>query len=186
MHSAVWVAMVCGLSGIAFSVGVFILYHLPRHMPNEAARDSASYWVDSPPASSYWKSVEKNANSLSGDKYTPTLLALLVDLVRRRSSALDILSAGGTRAGQYIHTSSELHANIATAISNSGRDCRRPNTLLAACLLTSGESAFLQEWLVWHILQGWAHMFIMVDMQDEDLRWKETMQVCFAAKISPL
>jgi hypothetical protein len=100
-----------------------------------------------------WDAVQSNAAEFAKDRYTPTLLALVVDFVRRRSSALDVLSAGGVGAGLYLGRSEDLQSNLASAISLSGRDCRRPDVLLTTCLLTSGETAFLQEWFAWHILQ---------------------------------
>ena len=102
-----------------------------------------------------WRAVESYSREFAKDRQTPTLLALLVDLVRRRSAALDVLSAGGAGAGRYIRAgragAADLESNVAAA--RSVRDCRRQSLLPVTCLLTSGEAAFLQEWLAWHIAQ---------------------------------
>ena len=43
--------------------------------------------------------------------------------------------------------------NFARAVAETGHDCRRAAVLPVTCLLTSGEAAFLQEWLAWHMAQ---------------------------------
>jgi hypothetical protein len=47
-----------------------------------------------------------------------------------------------------------------------GADCRREDVLPVSCIITSGESAFLQELLAWHALQGWAHFIVVADIRE--------------------
>jgi len=121
-------------------------------------------------------------------------------------STLDL----GLKAPRY------LLAGLAADRSSSERDCRRDNVLPVTCLLTSGEAAFLQERLglgtscrcaAWRLLaglrapsalhaplpppraQGWAHVWIVVDMTDDDPRWATTLQarpLCEGAFSTPL
>ena len=56
-----------------------------------------------------------------------------------------------------------------------GPDCRRQDVLPVQCLQTRGEAAFLQESLAWHLLAGWAHAVVFVDLGEVDSRWPHTL-----------
>lgn len=119
--------------------------------------------------------VASAAREFARDPHTPTLLALMADLVRRRLHVLDSLTSGGPGAGVFVRdgatlmqvragqrrayglrsasTSVRCVQNFEAAVATSRRDCRREAVLPVTCLLTSGEAAFLQEWLAWHMAQ---------------------------------
>lgn len=144
------------------------------------------------------------------------MLAVLVDFVRRRLPELDVITSGGARAGLYVSDAASLRVRCArergssllprrllpspatprpcrqngveAARSRLNADCRRDDIKPVSCVITSGESAFIQvrwgsgglravsappryppapqEFLAWHILLGWAHFVVVADVRE--------------------
>lgn len=109
------------------------------------------------------------------DPSATVLLAIAADFIRRYADVLDDATSGGPHGGVYVRSGDELQRNLAAARAGAGPDCRRDDTLPVQCLQTRGEAAFLQESLAWHLLAGWAHFVVLIDLDPQDRRWGHTL-----------